>query len=111
MTRLTVPYGTVTHVQYSKDAKELVTTGAGMTFVRDKEITVTFHGPVVSNDTGKSFVNACSVTLDRVNGRRLWYVSLGTPIDSYEEDPDVPEEEIPEVIRQAVNTFIKAFEK
>ena len=111
MTRLTVPLGTVTYVQYSKDAKELVTTGAGMTFVRDKEITVTFHGPVISNDTDKSFEYACYVTLDRVNGRRLWYVSLGTPIDSYEEDHDVPEEEIPEVIRRAVNTFIEAFEK
>lgn len=111
MTRLTVPHGTVTYVQYSKDAKELVTTGAGMTFVRDKEITVTFHGPVVSNDTGKSFEYACSVTLERVNGRRMWYVSLGTPIDSYEEDPDVPEEEIPEVIRNAVQTFTDHFEK
>ena len=111
MTRLTVPLGTVTYVQYSKDAKELVTTGAGMTFVRDKEITVTFHGPVVSGDTGKSFEHACYVTLDRVNGRRLWYVSLGTPIDSYEEDHDVPEEEIPEVIRNAVQIFTDHFEK
>ena len=111
MTRLTVPLETVTYVQYSKDAKELVTAGAGMTFVRDKDITVTFYGPVVSNRTGKTFEYANSVTLERVNGRRIWNVTLGTPIDSYETDHDVPEEEIPETVRNAVQIFTDHFEK
>lgn len=111
MTRLTVPLKTVTYVQYSKDAKEEVVTGADMTFVHHKGITVMFYGPVVSGNTGKTYNHTSSVTLERANGRRTWSVYLGTPIDSYETDRDVPEEEIPVVIRQAVSTFIEAFEK
>ena len=110
MTRLTIPLETVTYVQYSKDTKELVLTGEGQTFVQDKDITVTFSGPVVSGRTGKTFEHASSVTLERINGRPIWSVSLGTPIDSYETDRDVPEEEIPETIRTAVSTFTNHFE-
>ena len=108
--RLTVPYGTVTYVQYTKDAKEQVITGEGMTFMRHKDITVTFSGPVVSGRTGKSFEHASYVTLERINGRPIWSVSLGTPLDAHENDRYVPEEEIPETIRTAVSTFTDHFE-
>lgn len=111
MIRLMVPYGTSTYVQYSKDATEQVIAGVGTPVVCYKGITVTFSGPVLSGKTGKAFEHASSVTLERANGLRIWSVSLGTPIDSYETYRDVFEEEIPEVIRTAVNTFIEAFEK
>lgn len=111
MTRLTVPHGTVTYVQYSNDAKEKVIVGPDTTDVFYKGITVTFSGPVISGSTGKTFERASTVTLQRANGLRIWSVSLGTPVDSYENDRDVPEEEIPETIRTAVNTFTDHFEK
>lgn len=111
MTRLTVPYGTSTYVRYSKDAQEEVIAGEGTPIVWYKGITVMFSGPVISGSTGKTFEYASTVTLERANDWRIWNVSLGTPIDAYENDRDVPEEEIPETIRTAVSTFIEAFEK
>ena len=111
MTRLTVPYGTSIHVRYSKDAKEEVIVGIGEPIVRYKGITVMFSGPVTSGNTGDTFVHASTVTLERANDWRIWNVYLGTPIDAYETDRDVPEEKIPETIRTAVSTFIEAFEK